>query len=304
MEKKKPLVSLCIAVYNHERYIRECLEAALAQTYEPLEIVVSDDCSEDRSFDIIEDVVSHYNGPHMVVLNRNPVNLGIGGNVYKKLELAHGEYYINCAGDDISLPNRVEKVVDEWLRSERKLNLIFSNAIIIDADSRDGGLYFMNAPRYCSTLADFVSDNRSRLSKILAPSVWMLGATSSYSREILVGFERMSHKVMQEDGVFSFRALLLGGMKYIDEPLQKYRIHSNSVSYKQNYKSVAKLLSREYYYVKTQLHDAKSRNVQQEVIVELRKNLLIAILKRIVFSIPYLNIFCVKLVKRLNHKRK
>ncbi len=51
----KLLVTFALFSYNQERFIREALRGALAQTYSPLQIVISDDCSQDRTFKIIQE---------------------------------------------------------------------------------------------------------------------------------------------------------------------------------------------------------------------------------------------------------
>ena len=100
----KPLVSYCLFTYNQERYIKETVEAALAQIYSPLEIVISDDCSQDATFTIIEEVVRDYNGPHKVIINRNEKNMGIGEHVSLLASLSTGEFLVTVGGDDISNP--------------------------------------------------------------------------------------------------------------------------------------------------------------------------------------------------------
>src|SRR5215210_7890630 len=101
----KPLVTFMIFAYNQEQFIREAVRGALAQTYAPLELIFSDDCSHDRTFEIIEEEVANYDGPHKIVLNRNKENLGTGGHVNRVMELAKGELIVAAAGDDISLPS-------------------------------------------------------------------------------------------------------------------------------------------------------------------------------------------------------
>jgi len=83
-----------LLAYNQARYIRDALEAALSQTYEPLQIVVSDDCSSDRTFEIIQSVASEYVGPHQIVLNRNDRNLGIAAHVNKAMGMCAGQYVV------------------------------------------------------------------------------------------------------------------------------------------------------------------------------------------------------------------
>src|SRR4051812_34720579 len=75
----RPLVTFALFAYNHERFIRKAVDGALAQTYQPLEIIISDDCSTDRTFEIAQGMASAYNGAHKVVVNRNPKNLGADG---------------------------------------------------------------------------------------------------------------------------------------------------------------------------------------------------------------------------------
>ena len=51
----RPLVTFALFAYNQEEFIREAVEGAFAQTYEPLEIILSDDCSSDRTYEIIQE---------------------------------------------------------------------------------------------------------------------------------------------------------------------------------------------------------------------------------------------------------
>ena len=67
----KPLVSFCIITYNQENYILDALNGAVNQDYENLEIIVSDDCSKDNTFGVIENFVKTYQGRHKIILNRN-----------------------------------------------------------------------------------------------------------------------------------------------------------------------------------------------------------------------------------------
>src|ERR1041385_1276597 len=112
--KHRPLLSFVVSCYNQEAFIREAVNGALAQTYSPLEIVISDDCSKDRTFAIAQETVASYKGPHLVQLNRNDRNLGIGGNVNRAMDFCHGELILLADGDDVSLPARTEVTYQAW----------------------------------------------------------------------------------------------------------------------------------------------------------------------------------------------
>lgn len=72
-----PLVSYVLTAYNVEEFIEESVKCAFSQTYENLEIILSDDCSTDNTFNIMKKMADEYDGPHKIVLNRNEKNLGI-----------------------------------------------------------------------------------------------------------------------------------------------------------------------------------------------------------------------------------
>ena len=65
----KPLVSYCIVSYNAEKFIQEAIESALNQDYYPMEIIISDDCSTDNTYEVIKNVTSEYKGDKKIIIN-------------------------------------------------------------------------------------------------------------------------------------------------------------------------------------------------------------------------------------------
>src|SRR5260370_11691464 len=107
-------LTFVVAALNAERFIREAVGAAFAQTYSPLEIILSDDCSEDRTFEIMCEMAKVYRGPHRIVLNRNPIRRSIGGHINRIMEVSQGELILAAAGADISLPPRDKSTYEAW----------------------------------------------------------------------------------------------------------------------------------------------------------------------------------------------
>lgn len=118
--------------FNQEKYVEESLNAVLAQTYSPLEIIISDDASTDGTWQIITSILATYTGPHKIITNQNEKNLGIIGNWNKSCSLSSGELLVKGDGDDISAPNRVERTVKEWLKYNKEPMLLSSSCNIID----------------------------------------------------------------------------------------------------------------------------------------------------------------------------
>lgn len=104
--KEMPLVSIIMPVYNSEEYILESLGSILNQTYKNMEIIIIDDCSCDRSVEIIKKVLDN-----RICLVCNSINLGVAETLNKGLKLAKGKYIARMDSDDIAEPRRIEHQV-------------------------------------------------------------------------------------------------------------------------------------------------------------------------------------------------
>jgi GT2 family glycosyltransferase len=94
--KQKPLVSICLPVFNGERYLAEAIRSILAQTYQNFELLVFDDVSMDSSWSILKS----FNDPRLR-LSRNNENFGPAGNWNQALAAASGKYVKLFHQDDI-----------------------------------------------------------------------------------------------------------------------------------------------------------------------------------------------------------
>ena len=206
----EPLVTFALFSYNQERFVREAVRGALAQTYSPLQVVISDDCSQDRTFEIIEEEVAGYEGPHQVLLNRNPRNLGIGGHVNRVMELAKGELIVTAAADDVSLPTRTEELARVWSKGE--VFGVWSAAYVIDPD---GSVIGKVPVRPTGSWLEIVHHE---------PYNGPHGATSAWDRAVVDVFGSLPAGSLHEDYIFALRSALLGEIAWIDKCLIKYRI--------------------------------------------------------------------------------
>lgn len=224
---ENPLISLIVVSYNQEKFIREAVEGALAQTYSPLEIIISDDLSNDRTFEIASELVANYRGPHKVRLNRNANNLGMGAHITHLMTMCSGQLIVGAAGDDISFPERTAVIHKAWEATGRQATSIFSSYITISSEGADLGL---GGTRGGHTDATLYRHQRGSLAGFLTNN-WpvVVGCTHAWSPKLFEYFGPLRSDL--EDLVLSFRSLAVGEMVYVDQPLIKYRRHDSNASF-------------------------------------------------------------------------
>ena len=216
----RPLVSFCVKCYNQLQYIGEALDGAFAQTYRPLEIIVSDDCSTDGSAEFIQRKISEYvanGGDIPVFFNRNKENLGNVGSWFVFGDIAHGALLVKADGDDVSLPERTEKIVCAWVADGGVAMVVDHAAEVMDLSGRPTG--------------------KTRR---------ILGAAQAYSHECWDRFPIRGTQPPREwggdDTIFSIRAYAIAGAdKYqllVDEPLVRYRSGSGATTAHRKYRNI------------------------------------------------------------------
>ena len=205
-------VTFAIISFNQEAHVKEAIEGAFHQDYENLEIILSDDCSSDGTYEIMEKMARDYCGSHTIVLNRNAKNLGIGAHVERVFNIASGKFIVMAAGDDVSYSHRTSRSV-EALASDPKAMGFISGYEYAGEDSQ-AGYGRWQPPSSSYTLTDF--------SKGL---IQCTGAVATWSRDLVLRWPSIAH-VTHEDRVLPFRALLAGGnIVTLQEPLVFYSIH-------------------------------------------------------------------------------
>jgi glycosyltransferase involved in cell wall biosynthesis len=220
-ETSRPLVSFVLVAYRQEQFIRAAVEAAFRQSYSPLEIILSDDCSPDNTFKIMQEMAGAYQGPHQVRLNRNERNLGLGGHINRCMDLARGELIVGAAGDDISLPHRTEATVAAWIKSNRKACSIYADAITINEQGQELGWKVQHKPE--AYRGDVL--RLCRKGKVGVP-----GCTHAWHRSVFEHFGPLNPDIFFEDGVIPLRSRLLGEVEYIPETLVQYRVWNGSIA--------------------------------------------------------------------------
>lgn len=214
----KPLVTFTLFAYNQERFIQEAVDAAFSQIYSPLEIILSDDCSQDATFEIMREAVRKYSGPHSVIINRTVKNKGLAEHINSVFPLVNGDFIVMAAGDDISLPERTELLVNRWLDEEHPVDLVCSYFEEIDINGKK--------TEFIEKHGFFFPDIKMPIKK------WRCGATgacAAFDRKLYDKYGCLDKNVISEDHVFPFRAWLENGLDCLQLPLVQHRTHESSL---------------------------------------------------------------------------
>lgn len=129
--------SILVTTYQQEEYIGECLASIFSQSVMPYEVIVADDCSKDRTWDIIQSYVDKY--PDIIKAYRNENNLGVFGNYNKLIRQATGDFVNIVAGDDL-LPAGVLEAYNRFI-GQNALDcevpfIIYTNSHVLMLDGR------------------------------------------------------------------------------------------------------------------------------------------------------------------------
>lgn len=219
-----PKVSVCMPVYNGEDYIAESIESVLNQTFADFEIVVCDNCSTDKT----EEIVSGYKDPRITYL-RNQKNLGLVGNANRCIEVANGEYVCILHHDDCMMPDNLSRKV-RLLDEHPNVGFVHSNLYLIDSkgDVVSEEIWAEDSRR------DYVDDGREVFARYV--SCLHLGAS------IFIGAVLARRACYGRVGTFNhnlphcldsemwMRMALFYDVACISTPLVKYRVHDSSTS--------------------------------------------------------------------------
>ena len=224
----KPLVSISVITYNSSKYVIDTLESIKAQTYSPLELVVSDDCSTDDTMAICRDWIEknkeRFVSTKIVVA---PKNKGISANYNQGMDNCTGEYIKEIAGDDMLLPNCVADYVN-FVREHPDAYFCFGRAIVFDGNE-ERRKHYEQFFRY----ENYQLSPEKQYRSLLEEGNFICSATFFYNREKMIelGIRNDERIPMMEDYPKWINILAKGGkLSFLDKEVVKYRMSSTGLS--------------------------------------------------------------------------
>lgn len=222
----KPLVSIALATYNGEKFIQQQMDSLLAQDYPNLEIVVSDDCSQDSTWKILQNFALKDN---RIKLLPREKNVGYVNNFIRVFMACKGELISPCDQDDVWYPNKISRLVAEM----GDASLIYCDNRFIDESNNPLGIKFSD------TVKSMISGNDCR-NFLFYNSI--SGHAMLFRKNLLDMIDNLA-SVYYIDWLIAFCAAEYGYISYLDEVLVDWRQHSASATfYTRNGEQKAKAL--------------------------------------------------------------
>ncbi len=249
------LISVCIPVYNQEEYIADAIKSVLNQTYQNIEIIISDNCSTDTTAQIIEGF-----SDSRIKCYRQTSNLGMVGNFNFVTEKASGQYIKYLCGDDVLLPTCIEDLY---------VGIANNPCVAFAACKRT---ITNNKYNYQDRVSGFFP-KKEAIEKIIVdgnfigePSVVLV--RSDYARQ--TKFDSFYKQILDLD--FYLGLLRFGDLVIIDKVLSVYRVHDQQATYT-NTKNT-QLMEQEYYHLmlkNVSIYQSNSLLLSRYIIIAIKK---------------------------------
>ena len=221
MKVPAPKVSVCIPAYNHEKYVAECIQSVLAQSFQDFEIVITDDASTDRTVDVIESF-----SDERVRLFRHSTNLGPSATANHNMLAASGEYIAFLPSDDLFLPGKLEKQA-RYLEANPQVAAVFGYVSVVD----ELGSCAVTDGSHASVA---VQGNRPRsqwLRRFFFEGNCLFGSTAMIRRSLIGSVGLHDARLLQlQDLDYWIRICLGNEIHVIQEPLSAFRLRSGGAN--------------------------------------------------------------------------
>ncbi len=215
----KKLVSVFINVYNAEQFILETVNSVLNQSYENIQLIVIDDGSSDKTYELLESIKDD-----RLELYRNDKNMGISYSCNRCIRLCRGDYIAHVDSDDVWLPDKIEKQLN-FLETNPEYGACFSLVDVIDAKSN----ICENPQPDFKTIFSMENMTQAEMFRYFLENSNRICHSSMFASAKAIKHHRLAARYLHDYDCW-LRMLLNGPIYIIQEPLLKYRVHADNNS--------------------------------------------------------------------------
>jgi glycosyltransferase involved in cell wall biosynthesis len=219
------MLSIAMATFNGEKYIREQIDSILQQTYQDFELIICDDCSTDSTLNILNE---YKQIDKRILIYQNEKNIGFKMNFQKAIRLCCGEFIALSDQDDIWYPCHLAVLYENIGRN----SLICSNSLLVNDRNE-----ILGKTMYDIKALSNLPDNVKSISSYLLYNNFVQGSSSLFKKELLNTAYPFPSTIDFHDHWLALNAMMTGGVVYLNIITLNYRQHNNNITQKQLKKS-------------------------------------------------------------------
>ena len=237
----RPAVSVIIPLYNAEKYVSECLDSILAQTFQNFEVIMVDDCSTDSSCKIVESYIPKFGG--RLKLYHMPENTGSGALPRNKgLALSLGEYVFNMDNDDMITETALEELYT--LAKKFDADVVYCEKYYrVDDDGSNIRVEAIQRGKWVDKPTFEPEDLNERVQRIIDERYWVVPWSKLIRRSVVVDNDIIFPGLAISDDNIWNQGLVFYAKKFLRVPniIYIYRLSKNSIL--QKYKTPQKRIN-------------------------------------------------------------
>lgn len=217
------MIDILLATYNGEKYLPELLSSLEQQTYTDWKLIVIDDCSKDKTTDILRSFQKASKHSVEISVNSKPVGCG-KDNFFALAKKSTGDYITFCDQDDVWLPNKLETCMQAMRNAEKKSTslpiLVYSDLKVVDNDLNLISPSFFSYSNYRKDpqLQHLICQNQITGCTILA---------NKALNQLCIQAKKYD-QILMHDSWYGITAMTFGKVIYINKSLILYRQHGNN----------------------------------------------------------------------------
>ena len=216
---KYPLVSVLIPNYNYGKYLENCLDSVLNQTYPNIEVLFRDNDSSDNSYDIAMSYREKFKKKgYFYDVSKNRSNIGSFFNADRILKFASGRFFHNLGSDDVIKPAFIETCINVFLRYPNVGTVIVHREDIDEAGNKRTDPPFYNK----SCIVDGKKQAAVYMMAGIGVPTQCMYDKSKMTPDVYKYWKRYS---VAGDWFYNFLFSICGDVAYIKKPLCQYRTH-------------------------------------------------------------------------------
>jgi len=213
------MITVCLATYNGEKYLKEQIESLLNQTYKEFQILALDDCSTDSTINILK----FYNIKTLEIEKNNGPSSSFSTLLSHALNDTKNHYFMFCDQDDIWEKDKIEK---EYKLMKEQESLYPNTPLLIHTDLT---VVNENLEKISDSFIKYqnLNPSQTKLNKLLLQNI-ITGCTIMINRELALLSSPFPKEVIMHDWWIALVATTFGRIFYLPEATIKYRQHNSN----------------------------------------------------------------------------